>query len=268
MISFIATLTVGLSGIMLFFGLMQEKMIFHPQPVDPQASEQLAPLAFELPVIDSESKDAITLRGWLQLDNPSTSHPLIIYYGGNGEEVSWNAWLFENLATKSFLLVNYRGFGDSDGKPGEQALYSDALAIYDHIVERHQVDPAHIVLMGRSLGSGVATWVARQRSVSKLVLVTPFDSLTEVAKKHVPWLPVNWLLKHRFESIERAPQIKQPALAILAGRDEVVPAEHGRRLMAAWGGPHQIETIDNAGHNDISNFPEYWQYLNDFISER
>jgi len=253
---------------MLFFGLMQDKMIFHPQPVDPNASEQLAPYAFELQVIDSKSSDVITLRGWLKLDKPSASQPLIIYYGGNGEEVSWNAWGFENLATQSFLLVNYRGYGDSEGKPGERALYEDALAIYDHLIERYQLQPEHIVLMGRSLGSGVATWVASQRKVSKLVLVTPFDSLTEVAKKHVPWLPVNWLLNHRFESAERAPQIKAPALAILAGRDEVVPAEYGQRLMTVWGGPHQMEIISHAGHNDISNFPEYWQHINDFLGER
>jgi len=246
-------------------GMLQETLIFHPQPVDPRAREQLAPIAFEFPVIDSKTEDVITLQGWLQLDKPSDQQPLIIYYGGNGEEVSWNVWGFENLSTRSFLLMNYRGYGDSAGKPGEQVLYEDALALFDFMVDAKGVDPDHIVLMGRSLGSGVATWVASQRKVGGVVLITPFDSLTAVAKRHYAWMPVNWLLKHRFESVDRAAEIKHPALAILAGQDRVVPPEHGRRLMEAWAGPHQVETISSASHNDISNFPEYWQWINQFL---
>ena len=242
-------------------------MIFHPQPVDSRVTKELAPLAFEIPVIDRKSGDFITLRGWFQLEEPSKKRPLIIYYGGNAEEVSWNAWSFDNIATDSFLLVNYRGFGDSEGKPGEQVFYDDAVAVFDHITESNQLEPEQIVLMGRSLGSGVATWVASQRQVSKVILVTPFDSLTEVAKKHFPWLPVNWLLNHRFESVERAPQITVPALAILAENDHVVPPRYGQRLMVEWGGPHQVETIANANHNDISNFSDYWHHINEFMGK-
>jgi uncharacterized protein len=265
MVSFLSLLTIGYLGLMFFFGVLQDKMIFYPQPVDPLIREQLTPIAFELAVTDNEAKEECKLRGWLQLDNVSKQRPLIIYYGGNGEEVSWNVWQFEQLKTRSFLLMNYRGYGDSEGKPGEQAFYHDALALYDHMVATESVAPEQIVLMGRSLGSGVATWVASQRRVAKLILVTPFDSLTEVASRHFPWLPVSWLLKHRFESIVRAPKIKQPALAVIAGKDQIVPPEHGQRLMAAWGGPQQIQVIPAAGHNDIGNYPEYWQVINEFL---
>lgn len=265
--SILLTLFAGYFGLMLFFGMLQEKLIFYPQPVDPRASELLSEIAFALPVNDRNSEQTLVLRGWLQLDKPSKQQPLIIYYGGNGEEVSWNFWGFEQLATKSFLLMNYRGYGDSDGKPGEQAFYDDALALYDHMVDVKGINPEHIVLMGRSLGSGVATYVASQREVAKLILVTPFDSLTEVAKVHMPWLPVSWILQHRFESVQRAPQIKQPALAIIAGQDQVVPPEHGKKLMAVWGGPFLIKVMPEAGHNDVSDFPEYWQAINAFLGQ-
>ena len=267
MISFFALLAFGFTGLIVFNFMMQDRMIFYPAPVDTHIREQLAAVAFAYRVTDTASHNPLMLRGWLHLEATSKQRPLVIYYGGNGEEVSWNVWGFQQLVTKSFLLMNYRGYGDSEGKPGEQALYRDALALYDYIVTEHGVPPEHIVLIGRSLGSGIATYVARHRPVGGLVLVTPFDSLVAVGKKHMPYLPVGLLLKHRFDSVQRAPQINRPALAILAGKDQIVPPEHGHRLMDVWGGVSQTLTLPAAGHNDIAGFPEYWQAINNFFEQ-
>ena len=125
---------------------------------------------------------------------------------------------------------------------------------------------AHMVLMGRSLGSGVAVYVASQRRVRGVILVTPFDSLLNVARHHYPILPVGLLLRHSFDSIGMAPAIPTPALFLVAARDEVIPPEFAVRLAQAWGGPRHTVHIEGAGHNDIQLEADYWQAVNRFLA--
>jgi pimeloyl-ACP methyl ester carboxylesterase len=106
--------------------------------------------------------------------------------------------------------MNYRGYGGSDGTPSETALLSDALFVFDYMLATEGIDPAHVVLMGRSLGSGVAVHVAAKRKVGGVILVTPFDSLVNVARAHYPIFPVGLMLKHRFDSAALAPGITTP----------------------------------------------------------
>ncbi|MDG9668823.1 lysophospholipase [Hahella sp. CR1] len=242
-----------------FFWLYQDRMIFFPQAVDAGNRSRLKSIEFKF------EHDGVTLSGWFQRGEISARKPLLLYFGGNGEEVSWNAWEMEKLPVESFLLMNYRGYGDSEGAPGEEALVGDAVALYDHLTRKLKIDPQHIVLLGRSLGSGVAVQLADRRPVRAVVLTTPFDSLAAVGKQHYPWLPVGLLVRHPFNSLVHAATIKAPALALLAGRDRVVPMEHGQRLMAAWGGPQRTVTLDRADHNDISMYPEYWRAISQFI---
>ncbi len=252
---------------MAYYAIFQDKMIFYPQSLAPEIRDKLAPAAFSFEVTDNETQKPITLHGWLHLGSVSRAQPLLIYYGGNGEEVSWNLWHWTQLSTSSFLLMNYRGFGDSEGEPGERALFEDALALFDHMVDEHRIPAEHIVLVGRSLGSGVAAYVASQRRVAGLVLVTPFDSLVAVGKRHLPFMPVDLLLKHRFDSVSRAPEIEAPVLAILAGQDQIVPPAHGQQLLRYWAGPKELVKLPGAGHNDITQYPEYWQAFNGFLAK-
>ena len=111
----------------------------------------------------------------------------LLYFGGNAEDVAGNVESFsEAFPDRSLYLVNYRGYGGSSGRPSETALVADALAVFDHVRTQH----ADVAVMGRSLGSGVAVQLAAARPVSRLVLVTPFDSLVNVAKEYFRWLPV------------------------------------------------------------------------------
>jgi pimeloyl-ACP methyl ester carboxylesterase len=225
----------------------QDSLMFYPQPVigaGPAAQTQRP-----VETLSFETDDGVRVRGWLVKSGARA--PLIVYYGGNAEEVSWQAADPVWPGGWSLALVNYRGYGASEGAPSERALFADALLVFDALVRRPDVDAARIVLVGRSLGSGVATYVAAERKVAGAILISPYDSMTEVARHHYPWLPVGLLLKHPFDSLARAPRIGAPLLAIAAANDTIIPPEHSRRLYEAWGGPKRWVEIARADHNDI-----------------
>jgi hypothetical protein len=119
--------------------------------------------------------------------------------------------------------------------------------------------------MGRSLGSGVAVQVAARQPVAGVILVTPFDSLVSVARAHYPIFPVNLLLKHRFDSAALAPQIRVPALFLVADGDRVAPPRFAAALESVWGGRTRLVTIAGTDHNSIETSPQYWTAINAFL---
>ena len=221
--------------------------------------------------------DGVVLRGWVV--NPGRPRA-VVYFGGNGESVQDNRALFERwLPGHSVYLMAYRGYGASDGQPSQPSLLADALAVFDYVQRAH---PGHPVsLVGRSLGSGVASHVASQRPIGRLALVTPFDSLAAVAQAHYPWLPVRWLLQERYDSVaELFPVVEEraydsvaalagyrgPLLVVRAGRDEVVPPANTDRLVAALPRPPQVVAMPRAGHNALDE-AAYGRALGRFFEE-
>lgn len=242
--------------VLLYFG--QESSIFYPRPNDPQLRQRYAAQRFEIPTTGA------TLEGWW-LENPqATTAAVVLYFGGNAEDVLYTAGAASNIDACAVVVVNYRSYGGSTGKPGQQALYDDGLAIYDYAVERG-VTPEQIVVMGRSLGSAVAAKLAAARPVRAAILVTPFDSLASVAADHYPFLPVRLLLRHPFPSTDWAQRANVPALIIAADRDVVVPAAHARELFDAWAGAKQFHLLPQTGHNDIDMHPDYYRLIDEFL---
>jgi pimeloyl-ACP methyl ester carboxylesterase len=239
--------------------LFQERMIFFPQPTAPLNRERHASHAITIQHGD------VKLTGWLFKEEIGPDRPLIVYYGGNAEDVSLNLSDRGRFDTRSFLFMNYRGYGRSQGRPSERALVEDALFVLDYVIESEKIDPAHVVLMGRSLGSGVAVYVAARREVGGVILVTPFDSLVNVARAHYPFLPVRILLKHRFDSASLAPGIGTPALFLTAANDRVVPVRFADNLQRLWKGPVTAITVEGTDHNTIETSPVYWQAVNAFL---
>ena len=193
----------------------------------------------------------------------------MLYFGGNAEEVSWMIEAAQaNAPGVSWLLMDYRGYGQSAGAPSEKALVEDALALYDHAAKLPGTDPKRIFAFGRSLGSGVAVALAAERPLAGVVLATPFDSLAAVAKRYYWYLPVDWMLKHRFDSAARAPRLKAPLLCLIAERDEVIPAAHAERLFEAWGGAKRKVVLAEAGHNTTDAHPMFWPAIRAFLEQR
>lgn len=187
----------------------------------------------------------------------------ILYFGGNGEAVVKNAASFSKIfASHTVYLVNYRGYGGSTGTPSEQGFYSDAQFIYDVLANQYR----QISVIGRSLGTGVATFLASTRAIEKMVLVTPYDSILNIAQDQYPLYPVSLILKDKYDSASRIKSIISPTLIIVAEKDVIIPAKYSDELIKLFP-PAQLTVvvIRGAGHNNITQKPQYYKLLQEFI---
>ncbi|MCU7834817.1 MAG: alpha/beta hydrolase [gamma proteobacterium symbiont of Taylorina sp.] len=236
-----------LVGIMLF--VFQRNFIYYPTT---KISHTFQVKSFS---VDEETVEVIILN--------KGKNNAIMYFGGNGESVVRNAPDFiKTFPNHTLYLVNYRGYGGSTGNPTEQALYSDAQHIYDEIENQHQ----KISVIGRSLGTGIATFLASKRKIHKIALVTPYDSIEHIAQDQYKIYPISILLQDKYNSFHRIKEIKSDALIILAEHDMVIPLKYSTRLIKAFPASQvTVETIKGVGHNNLSQKEKYYQLLKQFL---
>lgn len=241
----------------LFMYLRQDAFLFYP------TSAQHTNHNFANLVDYHVQNGAVDLKGWLV--NPQfVREKLLVYYGGNAEDIFQNIEEYQSVQAAT-LFVAYRGYGPSSGKPGEKELFADALLILDDILTRFV--PKEMYLLGRSLGSGVACHVAARRPVTGIALVTPYDSIENVAKAMYPLLPVSWLLKHHFDSLQSLPLIRCPVLVIYGGQDKVIVPERTENLINHIKGEKEVVYIAKAEHGTIDMYPEYWRAMLRFLHQ-
>ena len=222
--------------------VFQRALIYYPQPRAVDSPETL----LTLPV--DEAQVLVSVRS-------HAGPKALIYFGGNAEDVSRSLPEFDRAFPEHALyLLHYRGYGGSSGSPSEEAIARDAMSLFDKVYADHP----QVVVVGRSLGSGVAVRLASYRPVAKLLLITPYNSLEELAERQFRWLPVRWLLKDKFESWRYAEHITVPTRLIAAEHDEVIPGASTRRLYSHFPpGVATLQVIAGTGHNSIGNSPEY-----------
>lgn len=235
------------AGIAILLWVLQEKILFHPTPV---MAPPRAPAGWGVEAVEIAASDGTKLAGVL-VKPPGPPAPLLIHFSGNAEEATAGAPFAASYGKRALLLVNYRGYGRSEGTPSEKAIVSDALEIFDWAQRRADVEAARIGLVGISLGTGVAVQVAAQRRVKAIVLVSPYDSIAEVAAATYKWLPVRWLVRHPFDSMAHAASVKAPALIVTGTADTLIRPAHSKRLAKALGGPVETLELEGLGHNDI-----------------
>lgn len=255
-------------GLPLVVFLLQDRLIFFPQPLEPGRREILLRRAPQVEELILKAGDGTKLHGWLAKPAAAGRHPLVIYFGGNAEESSWILDDLDRPKDWAWLAMSYRGYGLSEGSPGEKALVSDARQIYDLAAARADIDPNRIVVYGRSLGSGVAVQLAASRKLAGAILVTPYESLVAVAQRHYPYLPVSIMLRHHFDSLAHAPELEIPLLAISGERDNIIPPVHAKRLADAWKGPKRYVELRGADHNNISGHRDFWRLKQEFLKNR
>lgn len=206
--------------------------------------------------------DGILLKVWVVR---RAGRRALLYFGGNAENVAWNLPAFQAaFPDHTLFLVNYRGYGGSGGRPSERALLADATAVYDRI----HPDYPEVSVIGRSLGSGVAAHLAGEREVRRLALVSPYDSLVNVAREHYAWLPVGLLMLDRYDSTAAAARIRAPVLIVIAGDDEVIPVRRSRALAAAFPASQvSVSVVRGATHNGLDAFPQYLGALAQFLRD-
>ena len=255
MTTLVAIVAVAVLGIPLLLFLAQDRLLFFPQPLS-EAQRARVPAKEIFLATDGAKVHAWHVPG----------EPLVLYFGGNAEDVSWMVeQARRNAPGSGWLLVSYRGYGGSEGSPSAKNISEDALRWYDHA--RDELKAKRIFVFGRSLGSGAAVHVAANRPVAGAILVTPFDTLSAVAGRHYPFLPVGMMLRHRFDSVDLAPRIQAPLLCIAAAQDTVIPPAHARRLHDAWGGAKRWMLLEGAGHNSTDGMPGFWQAITEFLKQ-
>jgi hypothetical protein len=250
LLSLLSLATLAYVGLVGWMYVTQRAQIYFPVP------ETQHPGAQALWVEDGGER----IKVWhVPRDRPQA----IIYFGGNAEDVAGNIDTFAAaFPAHSLFLVNYRGYGGSTGRPTEAGLRADAIAIFDLAREAHP----QIAVVGRSLGSGVAVALASERPVERLVLVTAYDSLVNVAREYFGWLPVGRLLKDRYDSASLAPRIQAPVLIVIAAEDEIIARARSESLAAAFmPGQVHIEVVPGAGHNTLDLSPRYLGAIQRFL---
>lgn len=188
----------------------------------------------------------------------------IIYFGGSGEAMAATAPQFIGVFPNHALyLVDYRGYAGSTGEPSERAFYSDALAIYDELSDQY----GEVSVIGFSLGSGVATYLASKRALHSLSLVAPYDSMLSLAQELYPFYPISILLEDKYDSIGRVDNVSEKALIIVAEWDQAIPYKLTRRLIDAFPTEQiKVKMIDGVGHNSLTGTDEYYSLLREFHS--
>lgn len=258
-IALVAAILLGVPAAAWF---AQDRLIFFPQPV-----VSTAHLSADATPLEIVATDGTRLRGWIRVAS-ATPAPVVLYFGGNAEEVSGTLADPRWPRDWTIVAINYRGYGASEGTPGESALVADALVIYDGIAARPDIDARRIVAFGRSLGTGVAVKLTAARPVAGVILASPYDSLVELGRTHYPWLPVSWLLRHRFDSDADARRAQVPLLAIIADDDSIIPRERSQALYDAWTGPKSWLVVPATDHNTLSVPEVFWGGVGRFLAAR
>lgn len=253
-ISLLILLLYCFAGMALY--IFQERILY------PGAFWEIPSPAFiphEIKKVTFQTEDKLDLEGYAKTHGENST--LVLYFGGNFQHAV-SAFDLLSSAHYDVLSVNYRGYGESQGFPSETFLSSDALSVYDSVASSYQ----KIILVGFSLGSAVAVYLASQRKVDRLVLLAPFDSALSVAKSRYFFLPVSWLIRHRFQSDSWITHVKAPVDIVYAERDRIIPHTHTQALWAAVPNPSSLLLIEDVGHNTMLDAPVLIERIEEVIA--
>jgi uncharacterized protein len=235
--------------VVTMWGGLQRRLMYFPFGRVP-APEQVGLHRAEQVAVKTD--DGLSLGAWFVPATPPASRTTVLIFNGNGGNRAMRAPLAAALADRHIasLLLDYRGYGGNLGTPSEGGLALDARAALRYVTARSDVDPEHIAYFGESLGSGVAVRLATEQAPRALILRSPYTSIVDVARHHYPIVPVGWLLRDRFPSVDRIKQVRSPVLIIAGRRDGVVPAALSEELYEAAKEPKELLMFDGVDHND------------------
>jgi fermentation-respiration switch protein FrsA (DUF1100 family) len=250
----LAALLLLLGGLRIaFIALFPRRLVFRPERAVPDPADvgvgELARVRFT-------AADGVRLSAWYRRPEDNDT-PVLLYLHGNAGNVASVAPKARPYLDLGFgvLLLDYRGYGESEGRPSEKGLYRDARAAL-HFLASEGIEERRCVIYGESLGGAVAVELARGAEVAALVLEAPVASVIAIARSRYPFLPVTRLLPDHFEAIKRIAEVRAPLLIMHGGGDTTVPIEHGKRLFAAANKPKEMYYHSEAGHTDIFDYLE------------
>lgn len=250
-------------GLCVMAFTLQGAIIFHPRKrlqVDPG----IIGLSFH--DIWLRTTDDVGIHGWY-IPSGIQGRSLLFFHGnaGNIAHRLDSIKIFHDLGL-NILIIDYRGYGKSQGKPSEKGLYLDGYAAWNYLTDELDVPSRDIIVFGRSLGGSVAMDLASRSSPGGLILESSFSSLLEVGKKHFPFLPVKWILRHVFDISDKIKLIDCPVLVIHSLYDEIIPFSSGEMLFSGLREPKtflEIEGDHNTGF--LLSIDKYRQCIDKFI---
>ena len=258
----IAVAYIILAGFLFIF---QSRYVYYPDRVllaDPGS------IGLDFETVRFETADGVKLSGWFI---PSDSAKgVILFCHGNAGNLSHrleSIQIFHRLGLDVFIF-DYRGYGESEGKPTEHGTYEDAKAAWQYLIETRHVIPSQIIVFGRSLGGAIASWLAQSQTPGGLILESTFTSLGDIAATLYPYLPVRLLLRFEYNTAEYLGRVNCPVLIVHSHDDEIMPFDHGRQLFDMASEPKRFLEISGT-HNEgfLTSGRQYEEGLKMFISE-
>ncbi len=234
----------------------QEALVFRPYPL---AHNYSYSFPFEFEELAWEVEDGVTLSA-LHFKTKESKGVVLYFHGNGGNLAGWGGIAEDFLSRKQNLIIlDYRGYGKSTGKiRSEEDLLNDSMYAYEYT--KNIYPESQITLYGRSLGSGLAVYLAREKNPKRLILETPYNTFTDVAKYHYPYIP-GFLMKYKLDSENLIGDVRCPIFIFHGTEDTVIPLEYARRLESRIKKDHKFFLIANAGHNDVSETKEYFAEL-------
>ena len=241
------------------------KFVYRPEATFAEDNFTPADLGLPYEEVAIKTGDNLLLSAWyFPANNPS--HLIMYCHGNAGDIRDWSHAMPPFLEMGcSVLLFDYRGYGQSQGKPSESGLYLDGESVWGWVEEKAEDEGITAVILGKSLGSAVAIHIAMQTPPAALILDSAFTSMREIALTVTPWLPDS-MLPELYESLKIVPKLTCSTLVIHGRNDTLVPLAHGQALFDAMTCPKTMRIINGADHNNLSNFPDYYAEIQTFLT--
>jgi len=266
---FIIRIAIIVTGAYILFAgflfVFQSRYVYFPERIllaDPSS------IGLDFESVSFETEDGVRLFGWFIPEENARS--VVLFCHGNAGNISHrleSIQIFHRLGLSVFIF-DYRGYGQSEGRPTERGTYADAEAAWRYLVEERRINPNEIIVFGRSLGGAVASRLAQSHAPGALIVESAFTSLPNIAATIYPYLPVRLLLRFKYNTVEYITKVDCPILVVHSRDDEIMPFNHGQRLFEVAREPKRFLEITGT-HNQgfIMSGERYEEGLNMFISE-
>lgn len=258
-------LVVAYLAMVLLVYSFQSRLVYFPEAVQ-QIRNTPQAIGLDYTSVNIATSDDETLHGWWV--SAPDAKGTVLFFHGNAGNISHRLdylTMFKRLGYNT-LLFDYRGYGQSSGTPSESGTYLDAQAAWRYLVETQRIAPAQIVLFGESLGGAVAAWLAAREKPGMLVLASTFTSVPDLAAEIYPFLPVRWINRFQYNTLESLHSVTCPVFIAHSPQDEIIPFEHSQQLLQAAPEPKQFLTLEG-GHNTGFIFmqPKWIKSLGEFM---
>ena len=248
MLKLIVVLATGYGLVLVIIYLMQGRMLYLPNVPGRALTMTPADARMDYEDVSFETSDGVTLHGWFIAGRAPR---VLLFFHGNAGNISHrldSIRQFRNLGLSVFI-IDYRGYGQSEGRTTESGIYRDADAAWRYLTETRGVRPGDVVIFGRSLGGSVAARLAAQQHPLALIVESSFTSVPDIAQELYPWLPARWLSRLSHATRDYVRDVQCPVLVVHSRDDEIIPFHHGQAIFAAAPEPRTLLTL-RGSHND------------------